>query len=239
MFSTLKRDKQAVLAALFETPEGELVAKNKTVKVVFPVRYEESHLAEIQQEVYTLGIVAFIVEDKYSCNMLPAKLRFTPDDIEEVKYGEESYYVLTFEPGSVILPETDVLMEGTLGYYIYNYFIALGRCPWYMSAHDFITLFERTGEYTGLTYGDNHVVTEMITSMVLRDKENPVVYWRQTAKDMDALFSQAEVVPLRNVPLGARNTTAKLMGSYFNEGLNAALLYPSDNTEQVEELLRG
>ena len=28
------------------------------------------------------------------------------------------------------------------------------------------------------------------------------------------------------------------MGAYFDEGLNSALLYPSDTTERVEQLLR-
>lgn len=237
-FNTLTRNKDAVINALFETPSGELIAKEH-LKIVIPVKYEESRLAVIEQDVYTLGIMAIIVGNDYACNMLPAKIRLTPTNIEKVTHDEESYYVLEFERGSTVTPNINVIKDETLGYYIYNYFIALGRAPWYMDALDFIKIFDAMGEYTGKTYGDNHVVTEMISSMVLRNPENNLEYWRQAIQTTSDIYNRKpEIVALRNVALGARNTTAKLMGSYFNEGLNSALLNPSDQSEPVEELLR-
>lgn len=227
-----------VAKALFEDPSGALIAK-KEIKVIFPVKYEESKLAHIADKVTALGVVAFVVDNFYAVNNSLARMRFSPSEIEKETFNDETYYVLKFDAGSVIVENTNLVKEETLGYYIYNYFIALGRVPWYLSALDVIKLFETSGYYTGKTYGVNHAILEMINSMIIRDGLDNMVYWRQTLTSPEEMYTKSpEYVPLRNVPLGARNTTAKLMGAYFDEGLNSALLNDAETTELVEEILR-
>ena len=56
---------------------------------------------------------------------------------------------------------------------------------------------------------------------------------------MDEVLSRPPaLIPFRSVTYGATNTTAKLMGAYFDEGLTSALVNPSQRTEKIEELLR-
>lgn len=237
-FSTLKRNKDAVLNALYQTQSGSLLAK-EDLKIVFPVRFEEANLAIIESNVYVLGIFAIIVGNQFAVNNIPARIRLSPSEIEKEKYEDNEYYVLSFDKGATICENINVVQENTLGYYIYNYFIALGKVPWYISALDMLRIFEGMNEYTKTTYGASHTVTEMICAMVMRGNLDAQQYWRQTIESEQDLYNnRPEFIPLRNIPLGARNTTAKLMGAYFDEGLNSALLYPSESAERVETLLR-
>lgn len=237
-FSTLTRNKDVILNALYQTPSGSLLAK-EDLKIVFPVRFEEANLATIENNVYVLGIFAIIVGNQYAVNNIPARIRLQPTEIEKEKYQENDYYVLSFDKGATVCENINVVQENTLGYYIYNYFIALGKVPWYMSALDMLRLFDGMDEYTKTTYGASHAVTEMIVSMIMRGNQDIQQYWRQTIESEQDLYNNLpDFIPLRNVPFGARNTTAKLMGAYFDEGLNSALLYPSDSAERVETLLR-
>lgn len=237
-FSSLQRDKNTILNALYVDKSGTMIVK-QDLDVIFPTRYEESDLADIAGNVYVLGMFAIRVGNKYAVCNIPARILLHPTDMSTEKYQEESYYVLHFEKGSIFTSNMNVVKEETFAYYIYNYFIALGKVPWYLGPVDLLKIFSLTKEYTGKSYGQTPTIGEMIVSMIMRNSKNPLQYWRQQIKSLDDVYkSTPEYIPLRNVPFGARNTTAKLMGAYFDEGLNSALIYPSDKTERVEELLR-
>jgi hypothetical protein len=45
-------------------------------------------------------------------------------------------------------------------------------------------------------------------------------------------------IPFRSPIYGATNTTAKLIGAYFDDSINSALVNPSEKVEGVESLLR-
>lgn len=237
-YSTLVRDKDIILSSIAEDPMGGLIAK-EALKIVIPVKYEEANFANVAGSVYTLAIFAIVKDGKYAVNNIPTKVRLFPTEINEVKYHDETYYELHFDKGSQITDNINLVKDDTLGYYIYNYFIALGKIPWYMGALDLLNILARSKEYTGAVYGPGQTVIEMMVSMCLRDNTDIMKYWRQSIKTQEDIYkNHPDFAPLRNIPLGARNTTAKLMGAYFDEGLNSALLYPSDTTERVEQLLR-
>lgn len=237
-FSSLRRNETAIKAALYEDPSGSLIATSD-MKIIFPVRYEEANLANMLGTVYGLGIFAIQVGQEYAVNVIPAKIRLFPTDIEKVTYQDNDYYVLSFEKGSTVTDNVNVVKDQVMGYYIYKYFVSLGRVPWYMSSADMLHLFSGMNEYTGVTYGANHAVNEMIISMIMRDNRNIQDYWRQGITTEEGIWrNHPDYIPLANVPFGARNTTAKLMGAYFDEGLNSALVYPSDTPEYVETVLR-
>lgn len=236
-YTHLTRNKEAVYDAL-TIMDGQLVAK-KPVKIVFPSHFEEKHLASISSDVYVCGIFAIIVDNHYATNVMLSKVRLFPNEIEKVKYNETEYYELYFEKGTTIVENMNLVKENTIGYYVYDYLIAQGKVPWYIGALDLLTLFSKSNYYSGVNYGSNHVATELIAAMIMRNSNDLNEYWRHTVNSMDDINRKPpEYIPLRNVMLGARNTTAKLMGAYFNDGLLSALIYPSEKTETVEELLR-
>lgn len=236
-YGALKRDKEKVMSAI--RFEGKKMIANKDLKIVFPCRYEETKLAVIIDVVSTLGIFAIIHDGCYAVNRLLARVQLTPTEINKVKYQGTDYYELEFLAGETITENTDVLKESTIGYDIYNNFIALGKIPWFMGPDDVLRLFEDSLEDTGEAYGSTPTIFEMIACTIMRSRTDPRVFWRQSVKShQDALDNPPDYISLKNVSLGAQNTVSKLVGAYFKEGLTSALLYPSDKENVVETLLR-
>lgn len=236
--SQLKRDANYVLNAILQSPDGTLIAK-QDLKITFPVAYEEKHLATISTDVYVVGIFGIIVDGFYASNTMLSRVRLFPTEIEKESIDEVEYYVLHFEKGSTIVENMNLVKENTIGYYVYNYLIAQGKVPWYMSAIELLNLFRDSNYYSGVNYGSNHVATELIAAMIMRRNDDINQYWRQSVENIDDVINQPpQYIPLRDVIYGARNTTAKLMGAYLNEGMKSAIMYPSENTESVEEILR-
>lgn len=236
--NSLVRNKDAVFDAIMVTKDGRMIAK-KPITVTFPVAYEEKHLATIASDVLVVGLFGLVVDGYYAtCNVL-SKVKFSPSEIDRININDTPYYLLKFEKGATMVENMNLVKDNTLGYYVYNYVIAQGKVPWYYSALDLLNLFHTSAKYSGVTYGTNHMATELIAAMIMRSKDDINTYWRQNTKSIDdVLKNPPEFIPLRNVMFGARNTTAKLMGAYLNEGMKSAIMYPSETTESVEELLR-
>ena len=85
----------------------------------------------------------------------------------------------------------------------------------------------------------NPEVMELIASMVSRNQKNRLEYYRHTIQNRDELKTNPPLfVALRSVSDSATNTTNKLGGSYFEEGLTSALVNPTERVERIEDLLR-
>ena len=80
--------------------------------------------------------------------------------------------------------------------------------------------------------------SQMFAAAITRDSANRAKYYRHTLSDLPSEDRPPTFIPLRSVTYGATNTTAKLMGSYWNDGLTSALVNPSEKTERIEQLLR-
>lgn len=235
----LRRDAAKVQACLKELPDGRLVT-TKLTRIYIPARFAERGLAEIGIETHIVGIYAISVEDTfYGISMVNAMMRIEPTSTMKVVIDEEEYYQFTFEPGSTVLPSVHLVKMDTLVYKIYDEIIAKGRVPWYLGYTELGKLFDTARKHAGANIGSNHGVTELIVSMISRDAKDRTKYYRQTIQSLDEMAKRPPAfIPMRSVTYAATNTTNKLAGSYFNEGLVSALVSPSERTERIEELLR-
>lgn len=235
----LVRDAPKVHAALKELPDESLVT-TKGCKIYVPARFAERGLASIGIETHIVGIYAIVVEDKYyGVSMVNAMVRINPTAITTVKVGEDEYYEFYFEPGSKVIPSVQLVKTDTLVFKIYDEIIAKGRVPWYLEYFDLAKIFDSAKYHAGANVGENREVTELIISMIGRDPKDRTKYYRQSIKSMDDVKKNPPAfIPLRSVQYNATNTTTKLMGSYFSDGLVSALVNPSEREERIEELLR-
>lgn len=237
--SKLKRDAAKVHAYLKEAGDGSLIT-TKGCKIYIPSSYAECQLASVGNETHILGIFAIVVEDQYyGVSLANAMMRIEPSATNTVDVDGSSYIEFYFEPGATVIPALELVKEDTLTYHIYDEFIAKGHVPWFISYIDLGNLFASAPYHAGVKLGANHAVLELIASVVARDPKDRTLYYRQTVKSMDEVLSRPPaLIPFRSVTYGATNTTAKLMGAYFDEGLTSALVNPSQRTEKIEELLR-
>lgn len=220
-------------------PDGSVLTR-RTLSIFIPERFVEKDLAKIESETYILGIFAIVVDGThYGVSTTNAMMRVTPTSIRSVKFEGASYLEMMFEPGSVVFPTTLLVKTDTLVYRIFDEFIAKGHIPWYVDYDDLARLFETADEHAGVKLGPSHSIMEMFAAAIARDPKDKTKYFRQTATSLaDTKQNPPALIPFRSVIYGATNTTAKVLGSYFGDGLTSALAEPSTKPAPIETLLR-
>lgn len=234
--STFKRDPSLSQSVTKYLPDGSLVA-TKDCEICIPARYLSKGLAFIEANVSTLGIFALVSGGRYTTMMAQAMVTLMPvSNRRETIHGEECA-VFEFPAGATIIKTDAVVKDKILSYYIYDYFITRAYIPWFVHYDDLLRMYYNDPHYTGTQLGSNHSVMPMIVSMIARDPEDKTVLWRN-AKSKYPAGTEPAWVPFKSVIYGPRTTTAKLMGSYFDIALPAALVTHNDVPERIEQLYR-
>lgn len=236
----LVRDASRVHACLEELADGKLVAL-KPLKILVPARYEERGLAEIGLETYICGFYCMVVEDKFYCvSSVCAMLKIEPFSTMPITMDGEEYYEFSFRAGDVVAPSTSLVKTDVIVYKLYDEFISKGNRPWFMDYADMGGMFDTAKYHADANVGENPEVTELIVSLIARTKDDKTTYYRTQVKDLSYLKTNPPAfIPLKSVIYAATNTVNKLAGSYLPEGVAAALVYPSERIERIEELLRA
>jgi hypothetical protein len=235
----LKRDPAKVHACLRELEDGRLVCV-KPVKIYIPSRFAERDLAQISIETIIVGIYAIVTEDGfYGVSIVNAMCRIEPTSTIKVVINGDEYYEFSFDAGSTVAANVNLVRTDTLVYKIYDEIIAKGRVPWYLGYPELAKLFDTAKYHAGANIGTNHEVTELLVSMISRDPQDRTKYYRQTVQSMEEVSKRPPYfVPMRSVQYAATNTTNKLAGAYFKDGLVSALVQPAERVERIEDLLR-
>ena len=235
----LDRDPEAVRSAL-RTTKGNTVVAKKPCAVYIPSWFEDKQLAFIGSDARVLGIFALVVENtQYAVSLATSMIRLNPTSVNRITVDDSEYYEFLFEPGDTVIANTELVVSDTMPYYINDEIIGRGRVPWYLDYEDLGSLFENTKHFNGYSLGGTDAVLEMIATSIARSPEDPKVYYRQFIKSKKDLKTRPpRFIAFRNISYGATNTTAKLMGSYFETSLTSALVNPSEKVEDIEELLR-
>lgn len=234
-----KRDPGKVHAALKVQEDGSVVAV-QNIKMYVPERFREKGLADISADTYTVGIYAMVVNDAfYAVDLTIAMMRITPTAISTVKFDQDSYMEFSFEAGSVVFPTNQLVKSDILVYYIFDEMFSKGRTPWYLNYEDRGVLFASADRHAGVSLTGNHSILEMIAAATARDPNNRTRNYRHVIERQEDINDKPPaIVALRSITFGPTNTTAKLMGSYWDDGLDSALNSPSEQVERIETILR-
>lgn len=238
-FKKLQRNAEKIHSVLEELPDGRLVTK-KAIKIYIPSRFIERGLAEIGIKTHIVGIYAIVLDDTYyAVSLVNAMVQIEPSSTTKVMFDEEQYYEFSFDPGSTVLSSTNLVKTDTLVYRIYAEIISKGNVPWYLGYLDLAKIFDTAKYHAGANIGKNHEVTELVISIISRDKENRHLNYRQVVKDFNEIKTKPPVyISLKNLTYAATNTTNRIAGSYFGDGLVSALVNVTDRVEGIENILR-
>jgi len=235
----LTRDASKVHAALKELDDGSVVT-TKGCKIIIPARFAEQQLAVLGNEINICGLFAIVVEDRfYGVSSAMAMMRIEPSVTNTIKIEDEDFLEFVFDPGCTVISSTELVKSDAFIYLVYSEIIAKGNVPWYMNYEDMGRLFESAPHHAGVSVGANFAVIEMIMAAISRSEKDRTKYFRhQLATKQDLDKEVPAFIPLRSVTYGASNTTAKLIGAYWEEGLTSALVNPTETVEPIEGLLR-
>jgi hypothetical protein len=239
LISGLVRDPHKVKANLRELEDGRLVTV-KGCKIYCPVRFSECNLASIGAETYICGVYAMVYDGAYAVSTVNAMEHITPSFTNKVVIGGDEYFEFEFTPGSTVIATLDLVKNKNLVYYIYAEIISKARVPWYLSYDDLAHIFDTAFEHAGANIGQQHEVTELLVSIISRNPNNRVEYYRQAVKSLEDLSAvKPDYISLKSVAYSATNTLNKLAGSYMGDGVVSALVSPSERVERIEKLLRA
>jgi len=235
----LTRDASKVHAALKELDDGSVIT-TKGCKILVPGRFAEQQLAVLGTETNICGIFAIVVDDQFfGVSSAMAMMRIEPTITNTIKIEDEDYLEFVFDPGCTVISSTELVKSDTFIYLIYSEIIAKGNVPWFMNYEDMGRLFESAPHHAGVSVGANFAVIEMIMAAISRSEKDRTKYFRHQLNSMQDLEKEVPAfIPLRSVTYGASNTTAKLIGAYWEEGLTSALVNPTETVEPIEGLLR-
>jgi len=234
------RDAARVRACLKELPDGRLVAL-QDLKIQCPERFAERGLAQLGADTRVVGHIAYIVEDKfYAISLVNAMIQLTPTETNRIDVEGDTYLEFFFEKGSTITPSLQLVKVDTLTYRVYDEILSKGRVPWYIDYMDLGKIFNTAKYHADANVGTNQEVTELIVSLIARDSKDRTKYYRNTVKSLtDIRAKPPAFITLRSVQYAATNTTNKLAGSYFSDGVVSAMVSPADRTERIEAILRS
>ena len=235
----LTRNPSRVLKNIVKMEDGGLVTK-KPCRIQAPERWLERHMAVLGAEVFTAGLVCIIMEDEYyGCLFVDSMIRLTPSNTETVMVGDVPYLEFQFEAGDQLLYTTDLVMNDTLTYYIYDEMINKGRIPWYIEYLDFPYIFESADYHAGINLGNPRVL-EFLLSTIARNPDKMMELYRHVMSSVEyTKTNPPALIPFKSVIWNTSGTVSKLIGGYFSDSITSALVNPSEKVERIEELLRA
>lgn len=238
-YRSLVRDAEKVNDDLFIADNGAMYTK-KGCKIYIPRRYLDRELAVIADTTRIISIFMIVVEDKYyGVSSATAMMQITPSSTSIVTMAGEDHMEFTFEAGAQITPNVDLVKDDTIVYKVWDEIPAKGHIPWYFNSIDLGLLFTSSAYHGGLSLGPTNVPLEAIAASISRDVDDRTRYYRHVVDDLDPNNPiQPDFIAFRNVIYGANNAVARLMGSYFDDGVLSSLVNPTEKTEGVETLLR-
>lgn len=238
-YTKLIRNPEKIHHVLEELPDNRLVTK-KPIKVYFPARYAERSLATIGVKTSTVGIFGIVLEDTYfAVMMVNAMVELKPSSTTKVLFDDEPYFCCTFEANDTFINSLDLVKTDTLVYRIYSEIVAKGKVPWYLSYLDMARIFDTAPKHAGANIGKQHVVTELMVSIIARSKQDRRLNYRHVVDKFSNIHDNPPAyIALKNLTYAATNTVTRIGGSFFGDGLVSALTNPADRVERIENILR-
>lgn len=218
----------------FTIVENTMVFTGNHLEVRIPMRYKVHEALDVDEHVKALAIFEMIVNHEYEYGLLlPNIIKMQPSKLSRATIDDVEYQICEFYNGDKFMLTTTVLKESHISLMMYNEFISLGNIPKFIDYNNIALLFDTAESMCDINLKTPHAVFEMIYSHLFRDPDDLYTKYRFTNKTKPPVFIGAN-----NVAFGPESTTAKLIGAYFNDGVNSALVNASDRKYDIEDLLR-
>ena len=216
-----------------DKPGGQVIFTGGTCVVKILEKFESYGCLSVTDTVKTIGVFDMEVDGVTSGMFLVGMIEMVPSDIETIEENGNKVVKLTFHNGDVFMRTTNAVVEEKNAYYVWMLYIKYGNMMKAMSYEDQAILFDRVSATCGIQFPVDHVVYEVIFAHLSRSIHDLTVAYRNT--DMRGPYQR---INLSDVAHASRSTSARIIGSYFNDGVNAALVRPNQSSSMIEDMLR-
>ena len=215
--------------------ESPVIFTGDTCVVTILQKLEETYgCVSVSDTVTTLGVFDMEVDGLQSGMFLVGRIEMCPSEVSRITIGTTPYIQLTFKKGDVFMKSTNIVVEAKLAFYVWLEYIKFAHTLKAMSYEEQATLFDRIRLSTGTTFPVDHSVYEAIFAHLSRAEDDFTIPYRNT--DMKKDFRR---IQLSDVTHAAKSSSARIIGAYNKDGINAALVSPNDSNSHIEDLLRS
>lgn len=232
-------DADRVYTHLSLSADERQVVAVKDIKILVPKRFVEAELASLDNEVIFLGMVMYVVEDKYyAVSRITAMMRSEPTVINNATIDDQEFFELSYEPGAIVITNTNLVKTDNLMFKVFDEIQQKGRIPTYYDDADIEKLFLYSTYHAGITIGADRCVAGVVTAHMFRSAADDNLFYRQSLKKWDEVKKDNSVsYGLRVVNKGANSVITKLAGNYLEASLTEALLQEPGRVERGEAAL--
>lgn len=216
-----------------EKKGGPVIFTGDLCKVRILEKFENYGCLRVTDVVNTLGVFDMEVDGKTSGMFLVGHIEMHPSDIDTVEIDDNKYVELTFRKGDTFMVTTNTVKDALSAFAVYVMYIKYKNVMAAMSYEDQATIFDRIKKTCGLGFDVDHVIYELIFAHLSRDPDDFTVPYRNT--DMNSDFIR---INLSDVTHASRSTSSRVVGAYFADGINAAIVNPNTAHSPIEDLLR-
>lgn len=204
------------------------------LEVYIPKRYETYKCLVVEDNVFTLGMFDMTINDELETGYcLAAHIVMCPSSVGSTTIDGEAYVVATLVHGDIFIKSTEVVKNPQLAYVIFKEFIYIGNRPKFIGYDDTAFIFDTVQQISGINFHVDKVVFEIMFSQLFRDQDDITKIHRLTDMQRTPI-----ALPLRAVAHAATTTTAKLVGSFFGDCVNSAIINQNDAQNELENILR-
>lgn len=198
-------------------------------------KLEETYdCVSVSDTVTTIGVFDMEVDGIQSGMFLVGRIEMSPSEVIRTVIDDTPYIQLIFNKGDVFMKSTNIVVEAKLAFVVWLEFIKFAHTLKAMTYEDQASVFDRIRLSTGTSFPVDHSVYEALFAHLSRDQKDFTVLYRNT--DMKEDFRR---IQLSDVSHAARSSSARIIGAYNKDGINAALVSPNESNSQVEDLLRS
>lgn len=236
--SSLKRDNNYVKTLFLK--KGNATICKRDCYVLLPDTLVNKGLAEIENPVKSVCILAIVEGNKYATMAIPVKQSFSPHKIEKVLVDGDLHYKLYFTDGDFFFIDNSAICDQSYYFEIFELFYLLGKVPFYLNYSDVSNLFLEAKRYGNSKIGDNRIAWDIIAGLLARDPNNPKVFYKDFLhKDPANIKVDPVFKGFKDVYFSYDNTSSKLIGGYLEDGIIGAVIDPETKTSKISEVLRA
>lgn len=205
------------------------------LEIFISLRFENHKCLKVTNSLTTIGIFDMLIDSKHEDSFFaPTIIEMLPSYTEQVTIGDKGFLKATFLYGDIFIKNTEVQQIQDLGYVIFYEVINCANRSKHLDYFKGIRVFDKMSELCGIDFNINKKVEELIWAHIHRDANNLNTFYRQTE-----MKEPPTIIEFKDIAHGTVTTTGKIIGNYFNDSLRSAIVNPSEESSDIENILRA
>lgn len=213
--------------------DSPIIFDGELCEVTILKKFEQYGCLFVQDTVKTLGVFDMVVDGVQTGMFLVSHIEMIPSDVVNDNSGERPMVKLIFRKGDTFMKTSNVVIDSKLAFVVWMEYIKYANTLKSISYEEQAFIFDKMCATSGMGFPVDHATYEAIFAHLTRDPYDFSIPYRNT--DMRGDFRR---IPLNEVAHAATSTTSRIVGAYFNEGVNASLVNENDASSPIEDILR-